>query len=1342
MNGRSYSSTFKYTVIYVFSIDDERHRGLLKIGETTIDSGRMPDQLSPNCKILNDAARSRISQYTKTAGIKFDLQHTELGISYKLNENNKPTIVDAISDRDVHDVLKNSNIKNIKKENKNDQYWGDEWFEVDLETVKKAIDAAKNHKKNLSGSLSEDISIQVIFRPEQEDAITKTIRVFKKDNKMLWNAKMRFGKTLSALEVIKRGGFKKSIIITHRPVVDEGWYKDFEKIFKARDNYQYGSKKSGYTEHDLTALGDKFVYFASMQDLRGSEHVGGKYTKNKSIFETKWDLVIVDEAHEGTTTALGDEVIKNIVKHDIYPETKFLALSGTPFNILENYDETNIFTWDYIMEQSCKNNWDKEHFGDHNPYIDLPMMNIYTFDLNNILKNSEFIEFEDQAFNFTEFFRVQAKGAITKDQEIDKDTELEFCHEKDVTRFLDLLTQSSKDSNYPYSNQEFRNLFRHSLWMVPGVKEAKTLKALMSTHPVFGQEGFFHIINVAGDGNEEAKNALEAVKGAISKCGEDEYTITLSCGRLTTGVTVPEWTAVFMLAGSYYTSASSYLQTIFRVQSPCITNGKLKTDCYVFDFAPDRTLKMVAKSVAISGKAGKTKESDRKILGEFLNYCPVISVSGTKMEEFNTDRLLQQLKDAYVERVVQSGFDDAKLYNDELLKLDGIALEEFDGLEKIIGSTKAMPRIEEIDINRQGLSNEEYDEIEKIKRKPKKELTEEEKKRLEELKLINDQRKKAISILRGISIRMPLLIYGADIPFEDDITIERFTDDDFIDDISWKEFMPPGVTKEIFKKFTKYYDQDIFIASGKKIRRLTKAADDYPVEERVNRIAHIFDYFRNPDKETVLTPWRVVNMHMSDCLGGYDFFDEQHQKTIKNPRLVDRGKITSDTFKNADAKILEINSKTGLYPLYAAFSIYKAKCVKINQNQLNDEKRQELWRETISNNIYVICKTPMAKQITKRTLAGYQDVKINAHCFVRLVDNLKEGSEQSKLINEVVKPSFWKKDDVKKMEFDAIIGNPPYQQEVPSTGNQNVLLAVPVYNYFVEFAKGLNPKYISIITPSRWFSGGVGLDSFRNEMKKDTRIRKLFDYVNSKDCFSNISIAGGVCYFLWDRSFNGNCEVVNVSDLDINTADRSLDEFDIVIRNNLAVEIIRKVINDERKFLNDIVSSLTPFGLTTNIRGDDKPSDNKYVLHSSKGISYIDKKKVSKGNELINSYKAMMSTITAEHGLEPNKSGLFNVLTSSMKVIGPNEICTQSYLVLGPFNKKDNALNLVSYLKTKFVRFLILQTLSSIHITKSSFEFVPYQDFSKQWSDDKLYKKYKLTEEEVRYIESVIKIMK
>ena len=275
----------------------------------------------------------------------------------------------------------------------------------------------------------------------------------------------------------------------------------------------------------------------------------------------------------------------------------------------------------------------------------MPELKIYTYDLGKILTDKSYVELEDKAFNFREFFRVWT-GDIKHDHKAMPATAQvgDFVHESDVWSFLNLITKDDPDSHYPYANEEYRNLFRHALWMVPGVKEAKALSKLMKKHPVFGC-GAFDIVNVAGDGDEEerSEDALQKVRQSINGAGNDGYTITLSCGKLTTGVTVPEWTAVFMLAGSFSTSAANYLQTIFRVQSPCNKDGKIKRCCYVFDFAPDRTLKMVAESAALSTKAGKANESDRRIMGEFLNYCPVIAVDGTVMKAYDTNRLLQQL---------------------------------------------------------------------------------------------------------------------------------------------------------------------------------------------------------------------------------------------------------------------------------------------------------------------------------------------------------------------------------------------------------------------------------------------------------------------------------------------------------------------------------------------------------------------------------------------------------------------------------------------------------------------------------------------------------------------------
>ncbi|MDE5560191.1 MAG: DEAD/DEAH box helicase family protein, partial [Bacteroidaceae bacterium] len=790
-----YFSSLKPKLIYVFRINDVAHKGCLKIGETTFEDGDIT--LQPNSSALNKAAKKRIDQYTQTAAIDYDLLYTELTIFVR----NK--VIGAFNDKEVHEVLLRSGVKRKVFDHANH---ANEWFETDLETVKNAIVAVKAGKKSLHASEITIDRTPIDFRPEQREAIDKTLKQFKKSNQMLWNAKMRFGKTLSALQVVKEyAKFRRVLILTHRPVVDAGWFEDFGKIFYDTPDFAYGSKTNGEPYINLEARAKhnecRYVYFASMQDLRGLELVGGNFDKNNEVFATPWDLIIVDEAHEGTQTTLGKAVMTELVK----PDTKVLRLSGTPFNLLDDFKEDEIYTWDYVMEQRAKAQWDVDHPGDHNPYSCLPRLNIYTYDLGRLMK--DFAD-EDIAFNFREFFRTKEDGT--------------FVHEKDVQAFLNLLTKEDAEGQYPFANDAYRDIFRHTLWMLPGVKAARALSAMLKEHPVFG---CFEIVNVAGDGDEDEENgeALRMVETAIGNDPDQTRTITLSCGRLTTGVSVKAWTGVFMLSGSYNTAASAYMQTIFRVQTPATINGRIKEECYVFDFAPDRTLKVLAETAKISTKAGKQGDSERKQLGDFLNFCPIISIEGSKMSNFNVDNMLQQLKKVYVEHVVRNGFEDKSLYNDELMKLNDLELQEFDALKKIIGKTKAMPKTNQIDINNQGLTDEQYEELEKLEKKSNKRgkdkqpLTEEEKKRLEALKKKKENREAAISILRGISIRMPLLIYGADITDEDkELTIDNFTQ--LVDAQSWEEFMPKGVTKQKFNAFKKYYDPDIFAAAGKRIR--------------------------------------------------------------------------------------------------------------------------------------------------------------------------------------------------------------------------------------------------------------------------------------------------------------------------------------------------------------------------------------------------------------------------------------------------------------------------------------------------------------------------------------------
>ncbi len=1337
-NKTAFKSAFDYKVIYAFTVDDDKHRGLIKIGDATLHSDEGTDKLPPNCRALNQAALSRIKEYTNTVGVTPKLLHTELAVKTVKDKDGSMTLK-AFRDHDVHRVLENSGIKKAKI----DDTTGREWYRIDTETAIEAIAAVKKNYANLSNSTVTEF-IPIIFRPEQKEAIERTVKQFKKGDRMLWNAKMRFGKTLSALEVIRQCGYKKSIILTHRPVVNDGWYEDFTKIFHGT-GYRYGSKSNGYSVEDLLKTNDSFIYFASIQDLRGSEAVGGKFGKNKDIFDTVWDCVIVDEAHEGTKTALGDDTIKAIVKEDLH-KTKLLALSGTPFNIMDEYDDDSIYTWDYIMEQENKSEWDKLHFGDSNPYDELPELRIYTYDLGDLLHNGNYITYEDKAFNFHEFFRTWTGDFRADYAQMPETANIgDFVHEQDIWSFLNLMTKSDDKSAYPFSREEYRELFRHSLWMVPGVREAKALKALMSKHPAFGN-GQFDIVNVAGSDDEESADALNSVRSAIAKAEKvDSYTITLSCGKLTTGVTVKEWTAVFMLSGSFSTSAANYLQTIFRVQSPCNKNGKIKETAYVFDFAPDRTLKMVSEAVSVSRKAGKTNDGDRKILGKFLNYCPVISIAGSQMKEYKADKLLQQLKKAYADKVVRNGFDDTNLYNDELFKLQDLDLKKFEDLKKIIGKSKAAEKTKDIDVNKQGLTDEEYEEQEKLdKKKKKKELTEEEKARLEELKKKKANRNNAISILRGISIRMPLLIYGADIPYDEEITLDRFVEQ--VDDSSWEEFMPTGVTKAVFADFRKYYDEDVFIAAGRRIRNIAREADTLNPTDRVKKIAGLFAYFKNPDKETVLTPWRVVNMHMSDCLGGYDFFDEDHREALDEPRFVDKGQVTADTFANPEAQILEINSKTGLYPLYVAYSLYRARRKTLTVDyEITLETERDIWKATVEQNVFVICKTPMAKQITRRTLVGFDNIKINAHYFDDLVNHMQNKPQQ--FIERVLKSNYWKKGGDQKVKFDAIVGNPPYQSTTTGgIGNGKAATqAKPIFQLFVQQAKRMEPNYVSMIIPARWYNGGMGLNDFRREMLNDRRIQYLADFYNAKDCFPTVEIAGGLCYFLWSEKWNADCTVVNKLADGENELLRALDAYgDLFIRSNQSISIIEKVRAKSDSFWSDKVSALDTFGIPSKEKGHEKYHEGDLqLLHSvgfnGQGVSYISPDIVTKNKDLIDKFKIKISIMIpqgGETGVQP-ENGYRSI--SGPQILPPGMVDTFSYLNVGFFDTEQEAKNFLGFLIGKFARYMMRTTFSSVHLSKNNFIFVPAMDFKNRWTDQDLYRYFELTDEEVILIESTMR---
>ena len=319
------------------------------------------------------------------------------------------------------------------------------------------------------------------------------------------------------------------------------------------------------------------------------------------------------------------------------------------------------------------------------------------------------------------------------------------------------------------------------------------------------------------------------------------------------------------------------------------------------------------------------------------------------------------------------------------------------------------------------------------------------------------------------------------------------------------------------------------------------------------------------------------------------------------------------------------------------------------------------------------------------------------------------------------------------MKFDVIIGNPPYQLSDGGNGAS----ASPLYHRFVRQAQKLKPRYLTMIIPSRWFGGGKGLDDFRREMLNDNHIRVLVDYENASDCFPGVDIAGGVCYFLWDRYNPGLCDVVNIRNNETMHSVRALNEFDTFIRHDQAASIVRKVCAFGEPMMSNMVSSSKPFGLRTFVRPQESGD---ILLRWQNGEGPYCRDEITVGRELIDKWKVITSYVGYDHAGNPGKDGKRRVF-SKIDILPPGTICTETYLVVGSFDTKQEAKNLVAYMKTLFFRFLIAQCMYSHHITKEAYRLVPIQDFSQSWTDEKLYAKYGITDEEIKFIESMVRLM-
>jgi len=611
-----------FPMIYAYSTPQiQDHHGWTKIGYTE-----------------RTDVESRIKQQTHTSDIQTKLEWKGAAI---FDDGSG----ERFTDKDFHAYLRKCGTENKK---------GTEWFRIN------GVDGQSHFFKFRSdrGILKALDVVPYTLRKEQAEAVavTKKYAESNEGGEFLWNAKPRFGKTLSVYDFCKKVEARKVLIVTNRPAIANSWYADYVKFMGEESGYKFVSEtealkgepyvlsRKEYVDACSLAGAKWCIEFLSLQDLKGSIYFGGKFDKLREIRDLEWDLLVIDEAHEGVDTFKTDTAFEQIKR-------KFtLHLSGTPFKALANdkFPEDAIFNWTYADEQRAKRDWD-ESSDEENPYAKLPFLNLYTYQMSEIVRDelNRGIEIEGQtkefAFDLNEFFSTQ-NGR--------------FVYESSVDKFLDAMTTQAK---FPFSTEELRKELKHTFWMLNRVDSAKALAKKLEEHPVFCK---YKIILAAGDGKldetEENQKAFDKVKAAIS---EYERTITLSVGQLTTGVTIPEWTAVLMLCNMK--SPSLYMQAAFRAQNPCIfeENGTFlrKENAYVFDFDPARTLTIFeefANDLSPSTSSGKGSSDERKQnVRELLNFFPVIGEDADgEMVALDAEKVLSIPRKIRSQEVVRRGF--------------------------------------------------------------------------------------------------------------------------------------------------------------------------------------------------------------------------------------------------------------------------------------------------------------------------------------------------------------------------------------------------------------------------------------------------------------------------------------------------------------------------------------------------------------------------------------------------------------------------------------------------------------------------------------------------------------
>lgn len=1238
----------------------------------------------------------------------------------------------------VHFFLENELKRSRLKPNdlKGIPYYSNEFFEnateEDLhEAIKDIKSGHQNNESKYQYYRFEESHIPIThtytrieeypLRPNQQKTVDNFREAINKGRtNLLMYAVMRFGKSFTSMCCAVEMEAKLVVVVSAKADVKEEWKKTVESHIKF-DGFCFLDSNSLLTSDTIITekqkAKEKIVLFLTLQDLQGDEIK----LKHKEVFENQIDLLLIDETHFGARATEYGKVLKeeNLSAKEIKSELKLndntlddleitnkffnskirIHLSGTPYRILMNSEFTNddiIAFYQFTNIAEDQEEWDLENLNKDeikewdNPYYGFPRMIRFAFNPNgSSRKKMEELKKKGITYAISELFRPQS---IT----LDKDNKLhkKFKHEQEIHDLLEVIDGSEEDENLlsflDYDKIKEGKMCRHIVCVLPYRASCDALEELIKNNK-FKHLSNYEIINISGVENEKDFKDTQSVQAKIKKCeSENVKTITLTVNRMLTGSTVHEWDTMLYLKDT--ASPQDYDQAIFRLQNQYIKIFKdpsgdvvkfnMKPQTLLVDFNPNRMFQIQEhKSQIYNVNTEKNGNSllEERILKE-LQISPIVVLNNNKIVQIQPGDILDAVRKYSSSRSV---FDEATTISIDYSLLDIEAIKAEIERQGKIGS-------------RQGIeikpTEGEGDEID---------------------------------------------IY--DIPENEDDENEGNTKSKTKDDEAVNDYKG---------QFAMYYARILFFAflTDSRVKSLQEIinhikdnADNLRIATNLNLDAVIIDLFQKHINPFILSEldYKIHNINslandtaispIERASNAMKKFSRLSDSEIVTPEMVTDKIINGLPARSIDKNtmLLDIASKQGEF-VYAVYKKFGA---------------------AIANKFYSIPTSKIAYEFTRKV---YKLLELDVKLIEANYTSYDLISENKFIEKETIKINN------KKMKFNVIVGNPPYQQ---SDGGAQAS-AKPIYNLFVDIAKQLSPSNITMIMPTRWFAGGRGLNEFRDQMLNDTHISELHDFLKPELIFQNINLRGGICYFLWDKAYDNTKELTKVftyrDDLIPKMNNRSLktEDSDILIRHSIGIEMINKI-NSHSDFesFEKHISSLRPFGFRGYFTKDDKFRESQKGLNDpvicygkGKQTGFLEREEITKNTEWIDRFKVY--TPRANNiGTELNDDNL----NSFVGV--PNTICTESYLVIGVDLElnQTSATNLCNYLTTKFARFQHSLGKASQDATSKTFRFVPTQNFTDNsdidWSkstveiDKQLYTKYKLTNEEIEFIESMIKSM-